>query len=208
VCPALRGMGAQVSQQTTNRSFDELAKGLAGGTISRSRALRLMGTVVLGGVLASIPGVAWAQQRGRGGGGGSAQGRCPEGTVNCRGKCVILAEDRNNCGGCGVVCPEGRLCVGGTCCPTERVCGSGTSATCCAAGQRCLPASTTGELTCCPEGQMCGTGATATCCTGGSICHTSGVCCFRGGVTPPTPCGVFPAQCCPDATCFGGTICF
>jgi hypothetical protein len=167
-------------------SFDELAKGLASGTISRSRALQLMGTVVLGGVLASIPGVAWAQQRGRGGGGGSAHGRCPQGTVNCRGKCVILAEDRNNCGGCGVVCPEGRLCVGGTCCLTEQVCGSGTSASCCAPGQPCLPNSTTGELTCCPEGQVCGTGPTATCCSGAQICHTSELsgttrCCFSGG---------------------------
>jgi hypothetical protein len=45
-------------------SFDELAKGLASGTISRRKALRLMGSALLGGVLASIPGVALAQQDG------------------------------------------------------------------------------------------------------------------------------------------------
>jgi hypothetical protein len=198
-----------MSEGPREGSFDALAKGLASGTISRRKALRLMGTALLGGTLASIPGVAWATHNGtpHGGGGGSAKGRCPQGTVNCRGQCVILAEDRNNCGGCGVVCPEGRTCVGGTCCPTEQVCGSGTSATCCAPGQPCLP-STTGELTCCPEGQVCGTGATATCCTDGQICHSTGGCCYAGGATPPIPCGIQPGQCCPDATCVGGTRCF
>ena len=33
-------------------SFDELAKGLASGTLSRSRALKLFGGAVLGGLLA------------------------------------------------------------------------------------------------------------------------------------------------------------
>src|SRR5918994_5548136 len=45
-------------------SFDELAKGLAHGTISRRQALRWMGGALVGGVLASIPGVAFAQQGG------------------------------------------------------------------------------------------------------------------------------------------------
>lgn len=45
-------------------SFDELAKGLANGTISRRQALRWMGGAVVGGVLASIPGVALAQEGG------------------------------------------------------------------------------------------------------------------------------------------------
>jgi hypothetical protein len=41
-------------------SIDELAKGLASGTLSRRKALRWMGSALLGGVLASVPGVAWA----------------------------------------------------------------------------------------------------------------------------------------------------
>jgi hypothetical protein len=45
-------------------SFDELAKGLANGTISRRQALRWMGGTLVGGVLASIPGVALAQAGG------------------------------------------------------------------------------------------------------------------------------------------------
>ena len=49
-----------MSQQTTNQSLDELAKGLATGTLSRGKALRLMGVALVGGALASIPGIAWA----------------------------------------------------------------------------------------------------------------------------------------------------
>src|SRR5829696_2596007 len=45
-------------------SFDELAKGLASGSISRSRALKLLGGAILGGLLVSAPGVALAKQGG------------------------------------------------------------------------------------------------------------------------------------------------
>jgi hypothetical protein len=41
-------------------SFDELAKGLATGAISRRKALRWMGGTLVGAALASLPGVAWA----------------------------------------------------------------------------------------------------------------------------------------------------
>jgi hypothetical protein len=40
--------------------FDEAAKGLAGGTISRRRALKLIGSALAGATLALIPGVASA----------------------------------------------------------------------------------------------------------------------------------------------------
>jgi hypothetical protein len=51
-----------VSEESTNRSFDELARGLASGSISRRKALRLMGAALVGGVLASVPRVAAAQE--------------------------------------------------------------------------------------------------------------------------------------------------
>jgi hypothetical protein len=55
-------------------TFDDLAKGLASGTLSRGKALRLMGGALVGAALASLPGVAWAQ-----GGGNSACARfCKE----------------------------------------------------------------------------------------------------------------------------------
>ena len=44
-----------------SHSFDDLARGLADGSISRGRAMKLMGVALLGGVLASIPeGAAFA----------------------------------------------------------------------------------------------------------------------------------------------------
>ncbi len=56
-------------ERTREHSFDELAKGLAGGTVSRRKALRLMGAVLVGGALSSFPGAAWAA---KGGGGGKS----------------------------------------------------------------------------------------------------------------------------------------
>jgi hypothetical protein len=43
-----------VSQQTTNQSLDELARALANGSISRGKALKLMGAALVGGTLASL----------------------------------------------------------------------------------------------------------------------------------------------------------
>jgi hypothetical protein len=43
-----------VGEETTNRYFDELASGLASGSISRGKALRLMGAALVGGTLAFI----------------------------------------------------------------------------------------------------------------------------------------------------------
>jgi hypothetical protein len=51
-----------MATQTTERSLDELAKGLASGTLSRGKAIRWMGGALLGAALASFPGVAWAQR--------------------------------------------------------------------------------------------------------------------------------------------------
>jgi hypothetical protein len=46
-----KGSAAQEGNTTEKHSFDELAKGVADGTISRGRALRPVGAAVLGGVL-------------------------------------------------------------------------------------------------------------------------------------------------------------
>ena len=48
--------------EARDRSFDELASGLASRILSRGKALRLMGAAVVGGVLASVPRVAAAQE--------------------------------------------------------------------------------------------------------------------------------------------------
>ena len=49
-----------MSPEARERSFDDLARGLASGSISRGKALRLMGAALVGGGLASIPRVAAA----------------------------------------------------------------------------------------------------------------------------------------------------
>src|SRR3712207_305689 len=49
-----------MTKEAAERSFDELASGLASGTLSRGRALKLMGAALVGGALAAIPGVVRA----------------------------------------------------------------------------------------------------------------------------------------------------
>jgi hypothetical protein len=54
-----------MSPEARERSFDELARGLASGSISRGKALKLMGAALVGGALSSlgIGGVAAAAPR-------------------------------------------------------------------------------------------------------------------------------------------------
>jgi hypothetical protein len=120
-----------VSQQTTNRSLDELAKGLATGTLSRGKAIRWMGGAILGAALASFPGVAWANDCRRLGRecrrdsqccsrncirrGDDKVCGCPEGQDRCNDRCVNLQRNENHCGRCGKRCAEGEECVNGRC---------------------------------------------------------------------------------------------
>src|SRR5215216_1146915 len=53
-----------VTKETRGVLFDDLAQGLAAGTVSRRKALRLMGAALVGSTLASVPGVAWAAKGG------------------------------------------------------------------------------------------------------------------------------------------------
>jgi hypothetical protein len=47
---------APMTDDRKGSSFDDLAKGLASGEVSRGRAIRMMGAALVGGALASIPG--------------------------------------------------------------------------------------------------------------------------------------------------------
>jgi hypothetical protein len=49
-----------MARETRESSLDELAKGLASGTVSRGKALRWMGGALVGAAVASVPGGAWA----------------------------------------------------------------------------------------------------------------------------------------------------
>jgi hypothetical protein len=55
------GSAPSVNPTNVDHSLDDLARGLARGTISRREAVRLVGAALLGGALASVPGFAWAQ---------------------------------------------------------------------------------------------------------------------------------------------------
>lgn len=50
-----------MTEEQRESSFDALAKGMASGTVSRGKALRLMGAALVGGTLAAIPGIALAK---------------------------------------------------------------------------------------------------------------------------------------------------
>jgi hypothetical protein len=162
-------------------SIDDLAKGLANGTVSRRKALRWMGGALVGAALASVPGVAWADDdddRCR-----STQTRCKDRCVNlktnerhcgscfnrcwstqtcCGGRCVNLQRNERHCGSCFKRCAEGQECVSGVCqsggCPSgTTLCGGNCVPTDCpSSGQTLNPSTCKCE---CPAGQTCCNGA-------------------------------------------------
>jgi hypothetical protein len=153
-------MGAQVSQQTTNRYFDELASGLASGSISRGKALRLMGAALVGGTLGSL-GIGEA----------AADDLCkPEGK-KCR-------KDKQCCSGkCeGRTCAAGCVSDGGTCANGSECCsGKCKSSTCVAS---CIPPS---AISCdpvnresCPGGIVGGCVCVGEADSGVGYCSTAG----------------------------------
>ena len=56
---------------------------------------------------------------------------CPSGQMVCAGACVDPQADRDHCGGCGMRCPDGNVCVAGHCqifCPMgQTACASSAS---------------------------------------------------------------------------------
>jgi hypothetical protein len=120
-----------MATETREHSFDELAKGLASGTLSRGKAIRWMGGALLGAALASFPGVAWANDCRRLGRecrrdsqccsrncirrGDDRVCGCPTGQARCNDRCVNLKRNERHCGRCGKRCAAGEECVGGQC---------------------------------------------------------------------------------------------
>jgi hypothetical protein len=182
-----------MSEEARERSFDELAKGLASGEVSRRKALRLMGAALLGGTLASVPGAAWAARTPP-----SGKGGCPQGRTLCRGKCYDLQTDRNNCGQCGNVCSESEECQGGTClgvqgalCSSQTQCGYGLT---CYQGT-CFPCGPISCFTgCCDANGKCQPGTTSEACgSGGLQCDQCGA--NEGCFSSTPPGGLTTRQC-------------
>src|SRR5215213_9612784 len=96
-------------QHTSNveTSFDDLAKGLHDGTLSRRGALRMLGAALFGGALASVPGMAFAapcrSPRTR-----CAGQCCADGVTTCQG-----TGKNKTCGPVPVTCPLGQEVCGG-----------------------------------------------------------------------------------------------
>jgi hypothetical protein len=131
-------------------SFDELAKGLANRSLSRGDALKWVGAAIVGGLLASIPGVAWASHK---------PSHAPPGQSPPPPPPPPECPSTQVCG--SACCQSGESCVNGTClspespppppppespppppppeCPsTQQVCGSASVGyTCCPPGNDC-----------------------------------------------------------------------
>jgi hypothetical protein len=193
---------------SVDHSLDEVARGLADGTISRGKALGLMGSAFLGAALASVPGVAWAA--------------CPTGQTRCGDRCVDLQTNERHCGSCRNRCGSNQTCCKGRCVNlqrSERHCGNCSNR--CAEGEECVrgvcqgagcPSGTTlcggNCVSNCPSPQTLNTSTCqCECPSGTTLC--GGACvsnnCFGGKVINPSTC-----QCeCPAGTtgCAGDTRC-
>jgi hypothetical protein len=215
------------NEEARESSFDELAKGLASGTISRSRALRLAGASLLGVLLGGLP------MRLAG-----TQTTCPynyascgSGRYCCGGNCVDLSTSNTNCGYCGNACPSGQTCQGGRCssggCPSgQQRCTTSTSSYCanlqtdrnncgfcgnvCPSGQNCV-----GGQCGCPSGTtLCGGNCVSNECPSGQQFNPDTCRCEEEPSTCP-PEDVCGEQCCnqlQDCFCYtrvdgGGVVC-
>ena len=174
-----------MSPEARERFFDELATGLASGSISRGKALRLMGAALVGGTLVSLGiGEAAADPPGC-----KRNGKvCTKDKVCCSGNCeggkcaAACTSNGGTCGGngeccsgrcasglCAEACPSGTvLLCNGTCarrCPDPRdpgTCGSGCEgcATEISTGLQFCGRADPAQTRCstcsdCPTGQFC-----------------------------------------------------
>ena len=173
-----------MSPEARERSFDELATGLASGSISRGKALRLMGAALVGGTLASlgIGGVATADDECK-----PTGKKCRKNQQCCSGNCSKSGTSRFGTCACqenGGSCANNSQCCSGNC-------ASGTFAA------ACLPDCIFSQSQCtilCTSGTQC--------CSG--YCHSSGRCIGRNGVTCHCQFGSTYSTCtsvdCSDAT--------
>jgi Stigma-specific protein, Stig1 len=152
--------------------FDDLTRALATGAVSRRKALRWMGSALVGAALASVPGVAWAA--------------CPEGQTRCGDRCVNLRTNERHCGSCRNRCRSTQTCCGGRCVNLQRNeyhCGSCFNR--CAGegeeGDECVAGVCQGG---CPSGTtLCGGACVSNVCPQGQYFNTSACECRCVGLT-------------------------
>ena len=182
-----------MSQQTSNHSFDELTRGLASGSISRGRALRLMGAALVGGTLGSLGGVAAADEECK-----PLNKKCRKNHQCCSGKCDSAS------GTCAAACASGQVLCNGSCVSNSCLANSGqvfNSSTCqceCPSGRVLLsngtcatPCSTAPECSCTCIGRfpnavegLCGTVSFGDPCATDASCPPGEFCRARPGSVP------------------------
>jgi hypothetical protein len=102
-----------MSPEAREHSFDELARGLASSSISRRRALRLMGAALVGGTLGSLGGVAAADEECK-----PVNKKCRKNHQCCSGNCSKSGTSRSGTCACqrnGGGCTTDSQCCSGTC---------------------------------------------------------------------------------------------
>jgi hypothetical protein len=168
------------------RSFDALARGLANGSLSRRKALRLLGATLVGSALASIPGVSLAKP--------------PPGTCKDVGfKCAANTECcSKNC----IKNPQGNGKICG--CPTgQTLCNNNNGCLSCNAPK--VPNATTCQCECLPNPACTASGGTvnsSTCkcgnCPTGKVLSTDNLQCVQCNNANDCPA---PTDQCQKATC-------
>lgn len=175
--------------------FDEMTRVLAAGT-SRRTLLHRLGTALGGALAFGVSGGMAAPKAGNGG----PQGRCAPGFTNCRGTCVDLLGDRDNCGACATACPDATICLNGACAcpnPDEEYVGGAcydldSPLNCGSVGNVCSGNTPyCGDRTCveCLDTSDCASG---TCQGGACLCVELG----GSGCDPSSP--LTPGKCCPS----------
>ena len=149
--------------------LDDISRIIA-SPIPRRQALRLLGGVVGGGVLAYLG----RGSRGLGAPAGGEQGpprpfRCGPHQFLCGGTCCD--NDRTCCN--GNCCPSGQTCCNRNCCPAGHCCGDH----CCDKGETCC-----GDH-CCDKGETC---CRNRCCAPGRVCCNNR--CVRRRPSTSNPC--------------------
>jgi hypothetical protein len=194
--------------------FDDLARGLANGSISRGKALRLMGAALVGGTLGSLGGVAAADDLCK-----PTGKKCRKDTQCCSGNCSKSGTSRFGtcaaaCTSNGGTCSSNTDCCSGNC-PSGTCCGS-NGVSCSTSGECCSGNCVSGTCSACPSGMVpAGNGTCIRPCDP----NTPGVCGARcscsQGADNNFYCssGSSPAICqrglgsCPAGYFCGGTVC-
>jgi hypothetical protein len=142
--------------------FDDLARGLADGSLTRGKALRLMGAAVVGGTLGSLGiGEASADPIGckRNGknctrGTQCCSGNCSGGTCQAQTTTTTSTSTTSTTPGCipaGSPTPTCDQCCSGTCNPGDLVCCTGVGGTCSTGGLCCIGSRCDTDGTCCSD---------------------------------------------------------